>query len=196
MNKPLLLPTIVIGAAIMVISFAAWTLIAPVPLLPCTHPVGQAALAGILAMLIWHLAAGRMFSAARYKALVAIDAALLLAALWLGSYSFSPLDFAQGRVTILQGFEITTHARGTTRLAPGAILTLVYGSSAAIHPLLLPVPVSCSWSSTRSGNLDDANDCDTIYAPPAVEYDILQVRLRPGCGLPASVARIKVSVLP
>lgn len=72
-----------------------------------------------------------------------------------------------------------------------------YNSIAAIVPVMLPGDQpSCNWFSQHGGALDDATNCETVYAPPAAEYDVLRLSVRSSCGLPNAVGQIKFSILP
>ena len=191
-------PLIAISVSVLlsVILFAVLNAL-PIPLfLPCTHPFSQTAILALGCAAILQALLGAKILPGATKWMVGIAAALVLLAVWLGSYPFSPLGFADGRIPVLRGFLLTTRSLAGVDVAPGEIVTLSSGSAASIEPLLLAGDVACIWSSANQGVLDNPNDCTIAYRPPQAEYDILKVRIQPACGLPGSSAQIKISILP
>lgn len=166
------------------------------PVVPCTHPLAQNFVLALILALVCQLLLGAKIAAWWQKAFSGLSIALLPMALWLGSYPFSPLGFSQGRIPLLNGFLVRTAARGAVHVAPGGVVEMSVNSIAAISPALLPGAVRCDWLSSNGGALDDSQSCDVSYMAPAADYDILKISLRPGCGLPASVAQLKISILP
>jgi hypothetical protein len=168
----------------------------PVPLfLPCTHPLAQSAILALGVVMMFQLVFGAKILP-RSAILTICMMTLLLLAFWLGSYPYSPLGFSTGRIPVLRSFMITTRSGPPFSLAPGEVLSLGRGSAAAIEPVLLAGKVKCAWSSAKGGRLDTPEVCDLVYSPPAAEYDLLRVQIQPACGLPASTAQIKISILP
>lgn len=164
----------------------------PVPLLlPCTRPFAQIVLLSIGATLILNLPLAiiwkkRWFKLSRWSLPSLVGLCLL--ALWLGSYSSSS-DY-------LHGFLVTRQGRANEFIAPGAVLSVHAGSQVGIA-LLSDLPnLNCRWHTLQAGTLDDPNSCDTTYSVPAADYDILSVRIAPGCGLPSRSEQIKISILP
>lgn len=189
--------TLLVNAALAGALFIAFNALPLPSILPCTHPVAQSLVRALGVMLILHLLAGvRILSKRARLTFAVIETALILSALWLGSYPFSPFGFTDGRIPVLSGFTVTTRIKGTFGIMPGEVITLGSGSPAYIKPVTLPVDTKCDWSSARGGALDATQLCDTVYVPPQADYDILRISIRPGCGLPQTVGQIKISILP
>ena len=187
---------IIVSAVLPVILFAVFNAL-PIPLFfPCTHPFSQTAALALGCAAILQAAIGTKTLPGTTKWTVGIAAVLILLAAWLGSYPFSPLGFADGRIPVLRGFLLTTRNMLNVEVAPGEIITLASGSAVSIEPVLLTGDVECTWSSANQGILDNPNDCTIAYRPPQAEYDILKVLIQPACGLPGSSAQIKISILP
>lgn len=163
-------------------------------LVSCTAPGWVTVAAILLVLLFVQLIILPRSSVKQYRLFLFVQVVALALSLWLGSYRFSPL---YAKTKVLQGFDITLLYREKTRIQSGAIVSLGRNSIAAIAPITLPGDQpSCNWFSQQGGALDDATQCETIYAPPAAEYDILQVSVRSSCGLPNAVGQIKFSILP
>ena len=185
-----------INAALMMIFFLALDAF-PIPLfLPCTHRFAQSAILAFSATLIIYLGLGTKFLPQTTRLSIGLTISLIILALWLGSYPFSPLGFSTGRIPVLQEFAITTRKSSSTRLVPGANLTLASGLPAGIEPVFLLENVKCRWFSVNDGILESLEDCNTVYVPPQADYDILKINFQPGCGLPQASAQIKISILP
>ena len=191
-------PLIAISASVLLtlILFAVFNALAIPLFLPCVHPVSQTAILALGCAAILQMGIGPKILPGTTGRAVGITVALILLVFWMGSYPFSPLGFADGRIPVLRGFLLTTHSMAGAEVAPGEIVTLSSGSAASIEPLLLVGDVECTWSSVNQGVLDNPNDCTIAYRPPQAEYDILKVRIQPACGLPGSSAQIKISILP
>lgn len=166
--------------------------------LTCTYPLAKTILLilGILALLIvlavifWRTQRRRLYTS------LFILAGLCLLTAWLGSYRYSPLELFGEQNPLLRGFLVTRHGRVNEMVASGGIITLSAGSPMGIV-LLSDAPItSCHWKSLNGGVWDDPDICDTTYAAPQAEYDILTVRIEPGCGLPSARGQIKISILP
>jgi hypothetical protein len=189
---------VTLASVFVAVSLAATLHAWPMPLfLTCAHPVSQPI---VLALGVFGVAQGGLVGMKilpRSAILTSgVAAALILLTLWLGSYPFSPLGFASGRIPVLRSFVVTTRTLRRDNVAPGATVTLASGAPAAIQPLLLPVEARCAWSSANEGSLDSLQTCETVYSPPRAAYDILKIRIQPGCGLPPTSAQIKISILP
>jgi hypothetical protein len=193
--KKLSLPIILLaGLALAAGLFAVFSALPPV--LPCTYPAAQSLVLALGALLLIYFFSGpRWLPGARARYL-AVTAVLIGLVAWLGFYPLSPLGFSTGRIPVLRGFTVVTRARSTVNIAPGAVLTLGSGVPAAIQPVTLPGDMRCTWMSTRGGALDEPSSCAVVYVPPQADYDILKLSLQPGCGLPRSVERIRISILP
>ena len=130
-----------------------------------------------------------------YRFMMVGQTMLICIILWLGSYQFSPLYTNAN--PLAHGFDVTVGDREKVNIRSGEIITLGQNSTAVIVPLTLPGdPLSCTWSSQKGGALDDPGSCETIYAPPAADYDVLRLSVRSSCGLPNAVGQIKISILP
>jgi hypothetical protein len=178
------------------ILFAGVNTLLSSPILSCTYLPAQSFILAIGALFILKLFAGSKFLPEYYKPLLIVDLALLLLAVWLGSYLLSPFGFSDGHSSFLRGFWVTTASRGRSKIASGEIISLSSGSAVGISPILLAGAVRCDWSSANGGALDDPQSCDIFYIPPPGDLDILKISVRPGCGLPNSIGQIKVSILP
>lgn len=172
----------------------------PAPsLLPCTQPLAQTVLLvlggtlvlNILAAVFWRKL---WFKRSRLSLLALVGLCLLI--LWLGSYPYSPLGFSSGKHPLLHGFLITRQGQVNQPVASGEILSLQAGSPMGIVPLSDLPNLSCHWNSLNGGAWDDPGSCETTYAAPAADYDILTVRIEPGCKLPPLHEQIKISILP
>jgi hypothetical protein len=94
------------------------------------------------------------------------------------------------------GFLITREGWINQPVASGDILVLPSGPSAGITVLSALRDVECQWDSLYGGAWDDPDSCDTTYAVPFADYDILTVRVVPGCNLPPLRGQLKISILP
>lgn len=121
---------------------------------------------------------------------------LILVVLWLGSYSYSPLEYFGEQNLREISFLVTRSGRVNEPVASGETITLKAGSPAAIAVLSAVPTQNCQWMSLNHGAWDDANNCDTTYAAPDAEFDILTLNVELACGLPSTRAQIKVSILP
>jgi hypothetical protein len=170
----------------------------PVPLfLPCTYPFALALLLGLGIMLALNILAagilGKPWLARSWLSFIAL-AVLGMLALWLGSYRYSPLTFSQE--SILRGFQITQQGRNDEFISSGAILVLQAGVPIGIS-VMPPAPnARCLWSSLNGGIWDEPGSCDTVYKAPVAEFDLLTVRVYPGCNLPPARGQIRISILP
>jgi hypothetical protein len=174
--------------------------ILPVPsLLPCTHSLAKTILLALGMTLVLNVLAAvfwRKLWIKRSRLSFLVLVGLCLLTLWLGSYPYSPLGFSNGNYPILRGFLITRQGRVNEPVDSGDIILLPVGSPAAITVLSDLTNLSCQWNSLNGGAWDDPGSCDTAYLAPAADYDILTVRIEPGCKLPPIRAQIKISILP
>jgi hypothetical protein len=158
--------------------------------LPCTYAPLQPILLALASTLIvtivlalfWRQQAGLSHL---------VFAVLLLVSLFLGSYRTSPL-----RLPIMDGFFITRHGRVNEVVASGDTITLSAGVPAAISIRSSLRNLRCRWSSQNGGAWDDPFSCDTTYMPPTADYDILHVRIEPGCKYSPVRGQLKISILP
>lgn len=166
--------------------------------LSCVHPATQTILFVLGFLLVFIILASAFWIKYRRRLYLRlfILAGLCLISLWLGSYAYSPLKFFGGENPILRGFLITRHGRVNEPVASGDTVTLNAGSPMGIVVLSDAPLAGCHWRSLNGGALDDADICDTTYAAPQAEYDILTVMIEPGCSLPSVRGQIKVSILP
>ena len=167
----------------------------PSSVIPCTAPVVTLLIALLCFVLLVQVSFLPKYHSKRYTFLLICQMALILIVFWLGSYRFSPL---YSNVNLLaRGFDVTVGDRVKANIRSGEMITLGQASTAVIVPLTLPGDsVLCNWSSQMGGALDDPNSCETIYAPPVADYDILRLSIRSSCGLANAVGQIKISILP
>ena len=126
-----------------------------------------------------------------------MDFGLILLALWLGTYSISPLGFSSGRIPVAQGFVLTRSMRPDVNIASGETINVVSGSAIGIRAITLPIGKHCFWLSSKDGSFDDPGSCDIAYMPPTdSDFDLLKVLIQPACHLPEIQEHIKVIVLP
>jgi hypothetical protein len=165
----------------------------PLPLfLACTHPFAQRLAPALLVTLVIDILAGLRLLIKRHRIILAVASpGLILLVLWLGYYPWSPLGFSH----VLHGFVVIAGSN-TSTIQSGSIITLRSGAVNAIEPIVFPDVISCEWISSYGGALDDPHSCDTVYAAPGSDFDILRVRLQPICNLPPSFGEIKVSISP
>src|SRR5215216_4813793 len=150
---------------------------------PCTAPVVTSLIALLSIVLLAQLPFISKYESRRYRFMMIGQMMLICIILWLGSYQFSPLY--RNANPLADGFDVTAGDREKVNIKSGEIITLGQNSMAVIVPLILPADSpSCTWSSQKGGALDDPDSCETIYAPPAAEYDVLRVSVRSSCGLP------------
>jgi len=170
----------------------------PLPLLlPCTHHLALAILIGLGVMLVLNFLAvgilGKPWLVRSWLSLIAL-VTLGVLALWLGSYQYSPLRFS-GEST-LRGFQIIQQGRNDKFISSGAVLVLQSDVPTGLSALASVPDARCLWSSLNGGVWDDPGSCDTVYLAPAAEFDILTVRVTPGCNLPLERGEIRISILP
>src|SRR5688572_31349586 len=104
----------------------------PLPLfLPCTDPFAQRVVLTGFAVFVLQLFAGAKIIPQYNRHFLALEFILVLSAVWLGSYPFSPLGFSDGRIPVLRGFSVTTTAGRKSNIVPGEILLLGKSSIAA-----------------------------------------------------------------
>ncbi len=163
----------------------------------CIHPFARLSALLLLAAAIIHgsLSVGRRHKIARLAS--AGYGLLIVLSLLLGSYAFSPLGFASGRIPLLSGFIITRSQRVPEQIASGQVISMIAGSPLGVQARLLPGPATCMWSSSNGGAFDDPAACDTVYAPDnQASFSVLRVSIRSACSLPPALGEIKISVLP
>lgn len=195
-TQPRLLLALSLNTLLVLTLFSLWQ-VWPLPFLfPCTQPQAQSLLLALFAALGFQTLLGAKILPETSRVTLGLTTGLLLLTFWLGFYPLSPLGFSSGRIPVLSGFFVTTRSRLKSTVVPGETISLASGLPAAIEPNLLPVNAKCSWTSVNGGSLDDPQTCDTIYQPPSAEYDILKIRIQPGCGLPETNAQLKISLLP
>ncbi len=164
-------------------------------MIPCTAPVVTPLIALLCIVLLVQVSLLAKYHSKRYSFILISEMALILIVLWLGSYRFSPL-YANVN-PLARGFDITVGDKVKANIRSGEIITLGQSSTAVIVPVTLPGDRDlCNWSSQMGSAFDDPNSCETIYAPPVAEYDILRLSIRSSCGLANAVGQIKISVLP
>ena len=193
-----------IGFAVLNLSLAGFLFLVfdrlPMPVLvPCSHPRVQPILLAIASTLFLNILAGLIWERFWWKRAqwsLLTFTALFLLTLFLGSYIYSPLDFSIGKDAVLQGFLVSRRGRVNEIVASGEIISLSAGAPAAISIESEFQDMECQWVSQNGAAWDDPASCDTTYVPPAADYDILTVRINPGCKLPPVRGQIKISILP
>lgn len=163
------------------------------PVVPCTALTAQNLGLALCLGLGFQLLAAARFEGGGLRWGIGVHIALILLVVWLGFYPLSPL-VSSGHIPVLRGFTVLTKARGEVNVAPGAVVTIDSGKPAAVQALTLVTDTRCRWMSAQGGDLEDPQSCATVYIPPQAEYDILKVSMQPACGLPHSVAQIKISI--
>ena len=163
----------------------------------CVHPIARDVALGLLtAFVLFVLAATVLRRRVSWIPLAAWPIIIALA-LWLGSYSLSPLGFAQARIPLVSGFWVTRAQRPQSWVMPRQVVTMAEGSAIGIQTVLLPAPASCRWLASNGGSFEDPTSCDTAYEPSrGATFDILRLDVEPACGLPPTVTELRVSVLP
>ena len=169
----------------------------PLPtIIPCTYPPAQNLALAIIILWIFQplliLKTGR----ARFKLALIVYPLLLVLLLWLGSYTFSPLGFSNGRIPVLRGFLITRSLTPPIAIASGEIVTITGGSIIGIRSTTLPVALSCFWASANGGVFDDPRTCNPDYSAPPSGFDVLKLAIQPGCHLPLALGEIKIAIMP
>lgn len=163
----------------------------------CMHPAARIAILVLLGIAILLLVIRLVLRGRISWIPIVVAGILILLAVWLGSYRISPLGFTTGRIPLVSGFWVTRTERARIWAAPFDVMTMAEGSAIGIQSVLLPGPASCMWSSSNGGSFEDPTGCDTAYEPgPGAAYDVLRVNVRSACGLPSTVAEIRISVLP
>jgi hypothetical protein len=168
-------------------------------LVPCSHPFVQPTLLSIASTLLLNILAGLIWGQPWWKRVqwsLLTFTALFLLTFFLGSYIYSPLDFSKRNDAVLQGFLVSRRDRVNEVVSSGEIISLSAGVPAAISIESEFQNMKCRWDSLNGGAWDDPMSCDTTYAPPAADYDILTVRINPGCKLSPIRGQIKISILP
>jgi hypothetical protein len=170
----------------------------PIPLfLPCTHHLATALLLGLGIVLALNILAvgvlGKPWLARSWLSITAL-VVLGMLALWLGSYQYSPLAFS--KESTLRGFQITRQGRNDEFISSSAILVLQSGVPVGISVVAAVPTPHCLWSSLNGGTWDGQDNCDTVYVAPVAEFDLLTVRVYPGCNLPPARGQIRISILP
>jgi len=197
LNKhPILIPFLV-NLALSVILLAGLYFL-PLPrFFPCTYPLVETSILAICVALAVQFFIFKGYRNASHLWIAGLDIGLILLALWLGSYSISPLGFSNGRIPIAYGFVLTRSMRPDANIASGETINVVDGSVIAIRTVILPVSKNCFWFSTKGGSLDDPRSCDIAYMSPTdSDFDLLKVLIQPSCHLPEVQENIKIIVLP
>ncbi len=103
-NKSTILIPFLINLSLFVLLLAGFYFLPLPQFFPCTYPlVEKFILANCLAFVVQYFAF-KSYRINSYLWIAGIDIGLILLALWLGSYSISPLGFSNGRIPVAQGF--------------------------------------------------------------------------------------------
>jgi hypothetical protein len=165
--------------------------------LSCVHPSVWDAILVLITVGVLHAALLWMHRLRGGPAVLLVYPAIILLALWLGSYRSSPLGFSTGRIPLLNGFLIRKPQMAPSFIRRNEVVSVAAGAPIGIQAILLPGPSTCIWASTTGGIFDDPNNCDTAYeSAPAARYDVLRLHITSACGLPAVSGQIRISVLP
>ena len=196
-NKQSLAISLFVNLGLTAILFAGLYFLPLPQFFPCTYPLVENSILAICIALIIQIFAFRNYQKDAIFWSVSMDIGLMMLAVWLGSYSISPLGFSSGRIPIVQGFVLTRSMRPDTNLASGETIDVVAGSAMAMRVITLPVNKNCFWFSTKGGSLDDSGSCDIAYMPPPdSNFDVLKVLIQPSCDLPETQENVKIIVLP
>ncbi len=170
----------------------------PLPqLLPCTYPLVENFILAICVAFVVQYLAFKGYRINSYLWIAGMDIGLILLAVWLGSYSLSPLGFSSGRVPIAQGFVLTRSMRPDSNIASGETIGIVSGSVIAIGTVTFPIGRNYFWFSTKHRSFDDPRSCDVAYMPPTdSDFDLLKVLIQPSCHLPEVQESLKIIVWP
>jgi hypothetical protein len=195
-NHTILIPFIV-NLVLFVILFAGFYFLPLPQLLQCTYPLAENSILAICIAFVVQYFAFKSYQLFGYFWIAGMDIGLILLALWLGSYSISPLGFSSGRIPLAQGFVVTRSMRPDVNIASGKTINIVSGSVIAIRTVTLPIGKNCFWFSSKHGSFDDPRSCDVAYMPPTnSDFDLLKVLIQPSCRLPEVQESLKIIVLP
>ena len=196
-NKHTILIPPLVNFALFIILFAGFYFLPLPQFFPCTYPLAENFILAIGVAFVVQYLAFKNIRISGYFWIAGMDIGIILLALWLGSYSISPLGFSSGRIPIAQGFILTRSMRPDSNIVSGETINIVSGSVVAIRTVTLPVGRNCFWFSTKHGSFDDPRSCDIAYMPPAnSDFDLLKVLIQPSCRLPEIQESIKINVLP
>jgi hypothetical protein len=162
----------------------------------CIHPLSQYAAIAVTAAGLAHAAVLLVIRRRRRWLALGAYPLLIVTALWLGSYQWSPLGFSSGHVPVLRGFRILQGQRSPVLVASGQTVSLASGSMIAIEPDLHVQDARCLWSSLNGAALDDPHSCATAYVAGSRALDVLKIRVDPACGLPHASGVLKLNILP
>ncbi len=196
-NKSTILIPFLINLFLFVLLLAGFYFLPLPQFFPCTYPLVEKFIpANCLAFVVQYFAF-KSYRINSYLWIAGLDTGLILLALWLGSYSISPLGFSNGRIPVAQGFVLTRSMRPDVNITSGETINTISGSAIAIRTVTLPIGRNCFWFSTKHGSFDDPRSCDIAYMPPAnSDFDLLKVLIQPSCRLPEIQESIKIIVLP
>jgi hypothetical protein len=179
--------------------FVTLRVFASPPLLPCFHPLAETILTAAGITLSFNIFVSVFWMKLWFKrsqlSLIVL-LALGLLALWMGSYSNSPLQLPTDNYQLLRGFLVTQQGRANKPVKSGEIILLQAGTPAGISVLTDLPNVTCRWNSTNGGALDDPDSCGVDYLVPAADYDILKVVIKSGCRAQTAHGQIKISIFP
>jgi hypothetical protein len=166
-------------------------------LIPCVYPLSQSLILALALVLFIHLLDIDRFLVRKSRLIILIESLLMLLTFWFGSYTYSPLGFSTGRISVLQGFEVTRFSRQPISIASKENITITSNFATGIRAVTLPLDLTCTWMSSRGGSIEDPRSCETAYLPPVgVDYDILKLLIQPSCHLPNALGEIRFIILP
>jgi hypothetical protein len=195
-NHRILIPFIV-NLALFVILFAGFYFLPLPQFLPCTYPLAENLILAICIAFGVQFFLLKGYRINNYLWIIGIDIGLILLAVWLGSYSISPLGFSSRRIPLAQGFVVTRSMRPDESISSGETINIVSGSVIAIRTVTLPIGKNCFWFSSKHGSFDDTRSCEIAYMPPTdYGFDLLKVLIQPSCRLPEVEESLKIIVLP
>ena len=144
-------------------------------LIPCVYPLSQTLTLALALVLFIHLLGFDRILLNKSRLIILMESLLILLSLWIGPYSDSPLGFSSGRISILQGFEVTRFSRQPISVASMESITITSNSVTEIRAITLSLDLTCTWMSSRGGSIEDPRSCEIAYLPPVgVDYDILK----------------------
>ena len=177
------------------LSYSALHILKFPPIIPCSAVWANNLLLALIFTFFLQIFIARKILGNHALQFLVFHTVMILCSLWLGLYQFSPLGYSSGRIPNPDGFSITTANRSYSA-ANLEVISLQQGATVGISPSMLNGDFHCDWISSNGGGLESSTGCDTVYQVPDAEYDILRLRVRSACGLPDSIAQIKISILP
>ena len=184
------------GISVFVLCFFFNILPIPAPV-PCVYPLSQSLTLALALVLVIHLFGFDRILVKKSRLIILIESFLIFLTFWFGSYTYSPLGFSTGRISVLRGFEVTRFTRQPISITSKEKITILSNSITGIRAVTHPLDLTCTWMSSRGGSIEDPRSCEIAYLPPyGVDYDILKFLIQPSCHLPNALGEIRFLILP